>query len=43
MLVMAAAEEAPSMMAAKKAEKELRKEETLAGMEQTRDGGQQGW
>ena len=39
MLDLAAAEEAPSMSAAKKPSA---KEETLARMEQTRDGSQQG-
>jgi hypothetical protein len=43
MLDMAVAEEAPSISAVKKpSTKELREEEILAGMEQTRGGDQQG-
>jgi len=42
MLVLAVAEEAPSMPAAKKNEKVLRKEKKLAVMEQAMGGGKQG-
>ena len=43
MLGVAATEEAPLILAAKNpSAKELRKEETLAGMDQTRGGGQHG-